>query len=252
VTSGIPIASDTLFSPIVRTFPVTLNGLPLTTLHYGSCALRERFPLQSQAAWRAGQTARRRAVASRDWSTTTSTRERSRHSSPTTPLPPPLLLAVAAMVLCASALSGRRDVSLLFSLGGGPGARVLIGLFATSKARRTNDGHLTSARTRLADRDATHRALYMRGCWLLTQRGLAACKLAADTGVSLIQLDTGLRLAGMWNSGSHPRRAAHGAALVASPNSTHHNRASSRRFWCSPSRSAKWWLAPAGGVGYRA
>jgi ATP-binding cassette subfamily C protein CydC len=104
---------------------------------------------------------------------------------------------------------------------GGVLAPCLIGIFATHEARRRMLA-LDAARTRLADLDRGRTELCMAGVFAAHAEGVvAACKLAAETELRLIQLDGGLRLAASLGSqGAILGALLSGTALVVSHNVT--------------------------------
>jgi ATP-binding cassette, subfamily C, bacterial CydC len=137
----------------------------------------------------------------------------------------PLFAAVVILVGFAIILWGISPLLALATVTpvflGGVLAPSLIGVFAARDARRRMLA-LDAARTRLGDLDRGRTELCIAGAFAAQAGGIAAaCKLAAETEVRLIQLDASLRLAASLGSqGAILGALLSGLALVGSHDAT--------------------------------
>jgi ATP-binding cassette subfamily C protein CydC len=137
----------------------------------------------------------------------------------------PLFAAVIILVGFAIILWGISPLLALATVTpvflGGVLAPSLIGVFAARDARRRMLA-LDAARTRLGDLDRGRTELCIAGAFAAQAGGIAAaCKLAAETEVRLIQLDASLRLAASLGSqGAILGALLSGLALVGSHDAT--------------------------------
>jgi ATP-binding cassette, subfamily C, bacterial CydC len=137
----------------------------------------------------------------------------------------PLFAAVVILVGFAIILWGISPILALATVTpvflGGVLVPSLIGVFAARDARRRMLA-LDAARTRLGDLDRGRTELCIAGAFAAQAGGVAAaCKLAAETEVRLIQLDASLRLAASLGSqGAILGALLSGLALVGSHDAT--------------------------------